>query len=291
MTYVQKARLTFLGIDDELKNDATSVYSTVINSSFFPVPAPIAVGTVAGPPIAPAAGAAPLYDDQQYGVKAVTFTKRTNTKRMKFSLNGALNNLSLSNKAKIIIESVTIPNILSHTIKQSKCINNIQLRLRGLSRNISWDSTSKGKSTLIFSCPVFLNTQGYGETLSPNQPPDGTAAAQRPRINADNNGHLFINTSPDTLYNFNIDDSFLKNGIFEFELLYDIGNCIYNENKFNQFSYVPQTIDFDHDKDDFEQFMISIIVMDVEDDNDKLYNNEEMINKMNKLLIGKYNMK
>jgi hypothetical protein len=54
---------------------------------------------------------------------------------------------------------------------------------------------------------------------------------------------------------------------------------------------VPQTIDFDHDKDDFEQFMISIIVMDVEDDNDKLYNNEEMINKINKLLIGKYNMK
>ena len=38
MTYVQKARLTFLGIDDELKDDASSVYSTVINSSFFPVP-------------------------------------------------------------------------------------------------------------------------------------------------------------------------------------------------------------------------------------------------------------
>ncbi len=38
MTYVQKARLTFLGIDDELKNDPTSVYSTVINSSFYPIP-------------------------------------------------------------------------------------------------------------------------------------------------------------------------------------------------------------------------------------------------------------
>ncbi len=31
--------------------------------------------------------------------------------------------------------------------------------------------------------------------------------------------------------------------------------------------------------------------MDVEDDNDKLYDNEEMINKNNKLLIGKYSMK
>ena len=75
---------------------------------------------------------------------------------MRFSLNGALNNINLSNKAKIVIESITIPNNLSHTYKQSKCKNNIQLRLRGLTKNISWDSTSKGRSTLIFSCPVFF---------------------------------------------------------------------------------------------------------------------------------------
>ena len=126
MTYKQVCRLCFLGIDDELKDDATSVYTTDISSSFFPIPAAIGVGTVAG--------TAPIYEDQQYGVKAVTFTQRTNTKRMRFSLNGALNNINLSKKAKIIIESVTIPNILSHTSKQSKCVNNIQLRLRGLSK-------------------------------------------------------------------------------------------------------------------------------------------------------------
>ncbi len=51
---------------------------------------------------------------------------------MRLSLNEALNNINLSNKAKIIIESVTIPNIISHALKQSKCVNNIQLRLRGL---------------------------------------------------------------------------------------------------------------------------------------------------------------
>ena len=271
MSYVQKARLTFLGIDDELKNDASSVYSTNLNSSFYPIPAAVA------------ASAATTYEDQKYGVKAVTFTQRTNTKRMRFSLNGGLNNIKLSNKAKLIIESVTIPNILSHTFKQSKCVNNIQLRLRGLSKNISWDSTSKGKSTLIFSCPVFVNTQGYGETTSANGP-DQLALSQRPRANADNNGHLFINTSPDTLYNFNIDDSFLKTGIFEFELLYDIGNCIFNESTANNFSYVPQTINFDNDKDDFEQFMISIIIMDIEEDNDKLYNEKELINKINHLI-------
>jgi hypothetical protein len=277
MTYVQKARLTFLGINDELKNDATSVYTTDISSSFFPIPAAVT------------AAAATEYENQKYGVKAVTFTQRTNTKRMRFSLNGGLNNINLSNKAKIIIESVTIPNILSHTYKQSKCVNNIQLRLRGLSKNISWDSTSKGKSTLIFSCPVFFNTQGYAETkggaLSADL--DGLALTQKPRINADNNGHLFINTSPDTLYNFSIDDSFLKSGIFEFELLYDIGNCIRNEAIENQFSYVPQTIDFDNDKDDFEQFMISIIIMDVEEENDKLYNDKDLLNKINNLIYRK----
>jgi hypothetical protein len=277
MTYVQKARLTFLGIDDELKNDPTSVYTTNINSSFFPVPADIS------------SNGAPVYEYQQYGVRmdpSNNFVQRTNTKRMRFSLNGALNNINLSNKAKIIIESVTIPNILSHTFKQSKCVNNIQLRLRGLSKNISWDSTSKGKSTLIFSCPVFFNTQGFGETTGANTLPDGTVPTERPRFNADNNGHLFINTSPDTLYNFNIDEAFLKNGIFEFELLYDLGNIIRNENTLNQFLYVPQTIVFNNDKDDFEQFMISIIIMDVEED-DNLYNDRELINKINHLIYRK----
>jgi hypothetical protein len=113
---------------------------------------------------------------------------------------------------------------------------------------------------------------------------------QRPRLNADNNGHLFINTSPETLYNFNIDDSFLKNGIFEFELLYDVANTIENEANENQYSYVPQTLNFEHDKDDFEAFQISFIVMDVEED-DKLYDDKEMLNKINKLLIEKYSMK
>jgi hypothetical protein len=76
MTYVQKARLTFLGIDDELKNDPTSVYTTNINSSFFPVPADIS------------SNGAPVYEYQQYGVRmdpSNNFVQRTNTKRMRFS--------------------------------------------------------------------------------------------------------------------------------------------------------------------------------------------------------------
>ena len=46
MSLIQKARLTFLGIDDELKNDTNSIYTTQINSSFFPVPAVVAVGKI-----------------------------------------------------------------------------------------------------------------------------------------------------------------------------------------------------------------------------------------------------
>ena len=92
MSYKQVCRLTFLGIDDELKNDTSSVYTTNLSSSFFPVPATVA------------AVDATEYESQKYGVQAVTFTQRTNTKRMRFSLNGGLNNINLSNKAKIIIE-------------------------------------------------------------------------------------------------------------------------------------------------------------------------------------------
>ncbi len=79
--------MTFLGIDDELKDGSSSVYTTNLNSSFFPVPAAVHVCT--------GIGVVPTYENQQYGVRLVDFTQRTNTKRMIFSLNGALNNINL----------------------------------------------------------------------------------------------------------------------------------------------------------------------------------------------------
>mmetsp|Transcript_71734 Transcript_71734/g.191393 ORF Transcript_71734/g.191393 Transcript_71734/m.191393 type:complete len:283 (-) Transcript_71734:447-1295(-) len=268
MPYVQKCRLTFHGIDDELKDDETSIYTTNLNSINFPVP------------VAIAPGAAPVYENQQYGVQAVDFNIRKNTKLMRFSLKGTLNNISLSNKSKLIIESIAIPNILSNTFKQSKCVNNIQLRLRGLPNNNIYYSTTKGRgATNIFSCPIFLNTQGYGETNSVILP-DRIALSQRPRINADNNGHLFINTCPERLYNFDFDESFLKNGIFEFELLYDVGNVINNGTADGQFLYVPQTLIFDQDRDDLEQFMISLIIVDYDDSEEKMFN-ETLLSKIN----------
>ena len=48
-----------------------------------------------------------------------------------------------------------------------------------------------------------------------------------------------------------------------------------------------RSLNFDNDKDDFEQFMISIIIMDVEEDDDKLYNDKDLLNKINHLVYRK----
>ena len=128
MSLIQKARLTFLGIDDELKNDTNSIYTTQINSSFFPVPA------VLDPALAPAV------DGVQYGFEAVNFTTRLNTKRYKYTIGGSLKNLNLTKNAKIIIESICIPNVISQTFLQSKCVNNVILKLKGINNNFIWDS-------------------------------------------------------------------------------------------------------------------------------------------------------
>ena len=144
MSYKQVCRLTFLGIDDELKNDTSSVYSTNLNSSFYPVPAN-AVFKVDGN------GAAIVAPNLE-------FTQRNNTKRLRFSLNGALNNVNLSNKAKLVIESVTLPNIINMAYRQSKCVGNILLRLHGLNRANTWDSSSKKKAApTIFTTPIYYS--------------------------------------------------------------------------------------------------------------------------------------
>ena len=211
-----KARIICYGIDDELKNDVSSVYSTVINSTLYPVPAAIAPS------------AAPLIEGTRTGVEAVNFTQRLNTKRFRFSLNPNIKNLKLSQNARLVIESITIPNVINDFYLQSKCVNNVVLRLKGISNHNLWDSSSQGKgSSIIFTCPILLNTQGFGQTLdisNSSANPEFLAVSQKARINCDNNGYLFTNTNPNMFYNFSINEDFLKIGILEFELINDIGN-------------------------------------------------------------------
>lgn len=210
-----KARIICYGIDDELKNSTDSIYSTVIKSTLYPVPAAIAPS------------AAPSIEGVRTGVEAVNFTQRLNTKRFRFSLNPNIKNLKLSQNARLVIESITIPNVINDLHLQSKCVNNVVLRLKGISNHNLWDSSSQGKgSSIIFTCPILLNTQGFGRTFdnTATANPDFNIASQKARINCDNNGYLFTNTNPNMFYNFSINEDFLKNGILEFELIYDIGN-------------------------------------------------------------------
>ena len=272
VNYEQKGRLHFFGIDDELKNDETSIYTTNIDSSLFP---------------APQADTNQVIDGATFITRTATFTQRKNTKRYRFTLNNHFKYLKLTSKAKLVIESISIPNVLSQSFLQSKNVNNIVLKLMNISNNNIWDSSGKGKgSSVIFSAPVKLNSQGYGTTYSVHIIPDLISPAFKPRLNSDNNGYLFINTSPSHLFNFTISDDFIRDGVFQFELVYDIGNCWKNLANNNQYDFIPQTLNHETDKDDLEGFMISMLIMDVEDD-DMIYKDKKLLNKLNKLLLDK----
>lgn len=275
---IQKARLTFFGIDDELKDDTSSIYTTVLNSTNFPAPQVDSVQTI---------------DGVTFTTKAAGFTNRLNTKRYRFTINkNQVRMLNLSNKAKLVIESVCLPNVLSQSFLQSKNINNITLRMMGISNNNHYDSSTKGKgSTIIFSCPVMLNTQGYGVGYSSTILPDLINVAQKPRMNSDNNGNLYINTSPEHLYSFTITENFISNGVFEFELIFDVGNCFKNTATNNAYEYIPQTLDITTDKNDLEAFQISFIIMDYDEEKEKVYNSKELLNKINKLVYDKEKFK
>jgi len=266
----QKARLYFFGIDDELKDDERSIYTTKLNSSLFPAPQADSTQTING---------------VTFITRAAGFTERKNTKRYKFTLNNHLKSLKLTPKAKLVIESITIPNVLSQSFLQSKTANNVVLKLMNISNHNIWDSSGKGKgSSVIFSAPILLNTQGFGVSLAATAEPDLINTTQKPRLNSDNNGYLFINSSPSSLYGFTITDDFMKIGDFQFELVYDIGNCWKNNATANQYENIPQTLNHTTDKDDLEGFMISLIVMD-EEDEDKIYNDKKLLNKINRLLL------
>ncbi len=112
-------------------------FSTVINSSFFPVPAN-AVFAVAA-------------DGSNIANTGLKFAQRNNTIRLRFSLNGAFNNLTLSDKAKLVIESVNVPNIINMRFRQSKSVGNISLKLHGLNRANTWDCTGQNKQPLKYS--------------------------------------------------------------------------------------------------------------------------------------------
>lgn len=273
--YIQRAKITLLGIDDELKEDTNSIYTTVINSSYFP---------------APQVDTTQIIDGVSFTTKSAGFTTRLNTKRYRFTINNPnLKSLDISQKARLVIESICIPNVISQSYLQSKAVNNIVLRMLNIPNHNLFDSSSKGRnSSIIFTAPVLLNTQGYGSTFNSgnNASPDNLTQAQKPRINCDNNGNLYINSSPTNLLSYPITTEYLRHGVFEFELIFDIGNVWKNNATNNTYEYIPQTLNFTTDKDDLEALMISFVVLDVPPE-DKIYNTKNLLNKINKLILDR----
>jgi hypothetical protein len=50
---------------------------------------------------------------------------------------------------------------------------------------------------------------------------------------------------------------------------------------------IEQQLILTDDKDDLEGFQITFLVMDIEEDNDKLYNDKDLLNKINNLIYRK----
>jgi len=128
------------------------------------------------------------------------YNNEVNTKRFKFNLDSVLQSVELSNHAKLSLESVFLPDLFQwdHVIgifaAEQDNFSNVILKMNNISGN-NWNSSngSNGPS-ILFSC--------Y------------------------NDGHTYINTEPDVLYNFSIPSNFLKNGNIEFEVVYNMNNAI-----------------------------------------------------------------
>jgi hypothetical protein len=104
------------------------------------------------------------------------------TKTMRFNIN-RLSGIQLSQNAKLVLESIYIPNIGDPTRAGP-----VTVRMNNLNTS-SHDSQNNGySSTLIYATEV------------PNQ--------------------QIVNTDPGILYNFSIDQNFFKNGYVEFELTF-----------------------------------------------------------------------
>lgn len=223
------------------------------------------------------------FENITYLLEAVpsTFTKR-NSKKFKFTLNSSIKQLKLSPKAKLVIESVVIPNVLSQSFLQSKAINNVILKMKGILNHNNFDSSTKGSgNTVIFSVPIKLNSQGFSTTYEATSLPESVSASQKPRLNTDT-GFLFINPEPEVLYNFDIDQNFIDDGEIEFTLIYDVGNVWKNNEVNNVYTNKPETLNFETDKQFLEGFNINFIIKDFDDSDNLVYSEKGLLNTINR---------
>jgi hypothetical protein len=76
--------------------------------------------------------------------------------------------------------------------------------------------------------------------------------------------------------------------IFEFELVYDMAYCRFvMKGQTSPDKQVQQQLILTDDIDDLEGFQITFLVMDIEEEDDKLYNDKDLLNKINNLIYRK----
>jgi hypothetical protein len=219
-------------------------------------------------------------DGNNYTISPVlqSFVKN-NTKKYLFKLNGSIKNLNLSDKARLIIKSIYIPNIISQSFLQSKATNYVILKMKGINSTNLFESGKSG-NPIIFCCPLKANTQGYGTRFSFGLNPDNLNQDDKPRINTDNNGILITNTS-DYLFNYGINRDLIENGEIEMELVYDISKTFQATSDTNTYNYIYQTLSYTTDRNNLEGFNINFIIKDIDDDKDDVYEEKRLLNNIN----------
>lgn len=208
---------------------------------------------------------------------------KLNTKKYLFSLNNSIKQLRLTDKAKLIIKSIYIPNIISKSFLQSKATNNVILKMKGINNNI-FNSGNSGYP-VIFSTPLKVKTDGGGTRFTIGLNPDLLNLEDKPRIETDNNGILITNPDENNLFNYNINQDFIDNGSIELELVYDISTVFQNHIDMNTYNYIYETLDYNTDKDSLESFNINFIIKDIDNGNEMVYEEKQILNKINMLLL------
>jgi hypothetical protein len=196
--YKQVVKLNFFGSDDLNGDNAASYYTTPVKGGYY--------------------------------------NNEINTKRYKFNLDSLLQNVQLSNNAKLTLESVYLPDIytwdpVAATFGADRAnFSNTIVKTNNISGN-NWDSSngSRGPNVLFTSNNTFTT---------------------------------FINPSPEILYNYSIPSNFLKNGGIEFEVVYNMD--------------VGVDLDNAHHRKSLEFFNLSLVIYDINEEELILTNTPEV---------------
>jgi len=214
--YKQVGRINFNGIDDELNNVESSYYTTKLK----------------------------LFNNTDI-----------NTKLLRFRINN-LQDLKLSQNAKIILESLYLPTVVDNAF-DNKHNSTIILKFKNVSDSKCYDSCNDNSGpTTIFSHSIQARPQTIVATA--NTTLAGAVSTYNNNITNTNKldaGISFFNPAPDKLYNFIIPNNFTNNTVFEFEIIYDM---MINNNLVRA-----------DDRAEFYKFQCSFIICD--------YDEEELI--------------